>query len=50
MFDTLTAKLDGRLREALESWREKAERRVAVDAVLAELRRAAFTQLIGKAS
>jgi hypothetical protein len=46
----LTAKLDGRLREALESWREKAERRVAVDAVLAELRRAAFTQLIGKAS
>lgn len=42
----LLAKLDGRLREALEGWREKAQRRVAVDAVLTELRRAAFIDLI----
>lgn len=42
----LLGKLDGRLREALEGWREKAQRRVAVDAVLAELRRAAFIDLI----
>lgn len=43
-------KLDGRLREGLESWREKAQRRVAVDAILAELRRAAFIDLIDEAS
>lgn len=46
----LVAKLDGRLREALEVWREKAQRRVAVDSALAELRRAAFIDLIGDAS
>lgn len=46
----LIAKLDGRLREGFESWREKAQRRVAVDAVLAELRRAAFIDLIDEAS
>jgi hypothetical protein len=46
----LIAKLDGKLREALEAWREKAQRRVAVDAVLTELRRASFTDLIGEAS
>jgi hypothetical protein len=46
----LIAKLDGRLREGLESWREKAQRRVAIDAVLAELRRAAFIDLIDEAS
>jgi hypothetical protein len=40
------AKLDGRLREGLESWREQAQRRVAVDSVLTELRRAAFIDLI----
>jgi hypothetical protein len=44
----LLAKLDGRPREALEGWREKAQRRVAVDAVLTELRRAAFIDLIDK--
>lgn len=44
------AKLDGKLREALEVWRGKAQRRVAVDAVLTELRRAAFADLIGEAS
>jgi hypothetical protein len=46
----LIAKLDGKLREALEAWRAKAQRRAAVDAVLTELRRAAFTDLIGEAS
>jgi hypothetical protein len=46
----LVTKLDGRLRDGLESWREKAGRRVAVDAVLAELRRAAFIDLIDQAS
>lgn len=46
----LIAKLDGRLREALEDWRERAQRRAAVDAVLTELRRAAFTDLIREAS
>ncbi len=46
----LVTKLDGRLREGLESWREKAERRVALDSVLAELRRAAFIDLIDQAS
>lgn len=46
----LIAKFDGKLREGLEAWREKAERRAAVDAVLTELRRAAFTDLIGEAS
>ena len=46
----LIAKLDGRLREALEAWREKVQRRVTVDAVLTELRRAAFIDLIGEAS
>jgi hypothetical protein len=44
----LLGKLDGRPREALEAWREKAQRRVAVDAVLTELRRAAFIDLIDK--
>ena len=43
-------KLDGRLREGLESWREKAQRRVALDSVLTELRRAAFVDLIDEAS
>lgn len=46
----LVAKLDGRVRDALESWREKAQRRVSLDALLAELRRAAFIDLIGDAS
>jgi hypothetical protein len=46
----LVAKLDGRLRDALEVWREKAQRRVAVDAALAELRRATFIDLIGDES
>jgi len=46
----LVAKLDGRLRDALESWREKAQRRVSLDALLAELRRTAFIDLIGDAS
>jgi hypothetical protein len=45
----LLGKLDGRLRDALEGWREKAQRRVAVDAVLTELRRATFVGLIDKA-
>jgi len=44
------AKLDGRVREGLEDWRGKAERRVAIDIVLAELRRAAFLDLIDEAS
>ena len=46
----LVTKLDGRLRDGLESWREKAQRRVAIDLVLAELRRAAFIDLIDEAS
>jgi hypothetical protein len=46
----LVSKLDGLLREGLESWREKAERRVAVDNVLTELRRAAFIDIIEEAS
>ena len=46
----LVAKLDGRLREALEGWREQAQRRVVLDGLLAELRRAAFIDLIGDAS
>jgi hypothetical protein len=46
----LIAKLDGRIREGLEGWREKAQRRVAVNAVLTELRRAAFIDVIDKAS
>jgi hypothetical protein len=46
----LVAKLDGRLRDALESWREQAQRRIALDGLLAELRRAAFVDLIGDAS
>ncbi len=39
-------KLDGRLREALESWREQASRRAALDATLKELRRAAYLDIL----
>ena len=46
----LIIKLDGRVRDGLESWREKAQRRVAIDAVLADLRRAACIDLIDEAS
>jgi hypothetical protein len=44
------SKLDGRLREPLEGWREKVQRRVAIDGILTELRRAAFIDLIDDAS
>jgi hypothetical protein len=43
-------KLDGRLREGLEDWRKKAERRVAIDAILSKLRNAAFIDIIEEAS
>lgn len=43
----LVGKLDGKLRDGLESWREKAVRRVALDETLAELRRIAFLGIIG---
>jgi hypothetical protein len=46
---SLINKLDGRVREGLEGWRETAQRRVAIDLVLAELRRAAFIDLIDEA-
>ncbi len=46
----LVGKLDGRLREGLEDWRKKAERRVAVDAILTKLRNAAFIDIIEEAS
>ncbi len=46
----LVSKLDGALRDGLESWREKAMRRVALDETLAELRRIAFLGIIGNGS
>jgi hypothetical protein len=46
----LIGKLDGALRDGLESWREGAMRRTAVDATLAELRRIAFLGILGNRS
>jgi hypothetical protein len=46
----LVGKLDGTLRDGLESWREDAMRRTAVDATLAELRRIAFLGILGNRS
>jgi hypothetical protein len=46
----LIGKLDGALRDGLESWREDAMRRTAVDATLAELRRIAFLGILGNRS
>lgn len=46
----LIGKLDGALRDGLESWRENAMRRAAVDATLAELRRIAFLGILGNRS